>query len=340
MLYAVPVGVPFFLLSAAALVAGFLLKETALLVFGVFFLALLGYCLGACLALFLVYRKRAAGLSVDFAPPAAAIGEPVAVVLSGGKRRFRAPPGLLVRYQIRLETRDGRVMEKVFPRSFFTGTTTPLPGGAGADCMIAGEKRGAYFGAYDYLLICDLFGFFRMAVKIAARRNERLLIYPHPRRERRYQMENTGGDERTTRNTFVPNDDLIEQRQYVPGDDPRRINWKLYGHSGALFVREGERRGNPPPEIILAIDTRTDKKDKAEVADVLCNRALEIAVRATLSASPVTLRYRGGGEQRWTPDRDRRDLYALFALPFAVSGDKAAETDAPDTKKAVVIQDE
>jgi hypothetical protein len=35
-------------------------------------------------------------------------------------------------------------------------------------------------------------------------------------------------------------DEFYEARKYYPGDDPRRINWKLYAHSKELFIRVGE----------------------------------------------------------------------------------------------------
>ncbi|MDR1232253.1 MAG: DUF58 domain-containing protein [Spirochaetaceae bacterium] len=330
-------GAVFLLLAAASLVVGVLLKETALLVFGMLFLAVLVYCLGACFVVAAVYRKRANGLGVDFAPRAVAVGEEVTVLLTGTAKRFWTPPAILARYMIKLKTLDNRMIEKVFSRSFFTEKSA----------VFAGEERGAYFGEDDYLFVCDIFGFFKMPVKIKARRGERLLVYPVVNREMPVDVKNSGGGERTVKNARVSSDDLIEQRQYVPGDDPRRINWKLYGHSEELFVREGEKWGEPLSEIVIVIDTgaantgRTGFKDNAvnrAAADALCERALEIAVTAAHTASSVAVYYRGGGEigRRWTPDMDKRKLYALFALPFAVTG-KAAEQALPghDTKSGL-----
>jgi hypothetical protein len=338
MLYSVTVtvGVVFLLLASASLAAGFFLKETALLVFGMLFFTILAYCLGACLVVAAAYRKRAAGLGVDFAPSAAVAGEQTTVLLTGTAKRFWTPPAILARYMIKLKTLDNRIIEKIFPRSFFTEKSAAF----------TGEKRGAYFGEYDYLLICDVFGFFRALVKIKSRQGERLLVYPAVNYETPVDVKNAGGGERTVKNARVSSDDLIEQRQYVPGDDPRRINWKLYGHSEELFVREGEKWGEPMSEIIIVIDTGTGetkpmfkgirkprfagRSDRRETVDGLCKRALEIAVTAAHTASSVVIYYRGGGEtgRRWTQEMDKRKLYALFALPFAVMG-KAAEQVLP-----------
>jgi hypothetical protein len=71
----------------------------------------------------------------------------------------------------------------------------------------------------------------------------------------------------------------------------------------------------------MVIDTAITKKkkNKRERADDLCGRALEMALTAAYTASSVVVHYRGGGEtgRRWTLDMDKRELYALFALPFA-----------------------
>jgi uncharacterized protein (DUF58 family) len=328
-LYPVVMGAVFLLLASASFVAGILLKETALLVFGMLFLAILVYSVGACLVMAAAYRKRADGMGADFAPRAVATGEEVTVLLTGTGKRFWTPPAILARYMIKLKTLDGRIIEKVFPRHFFTEKSAAF----------IGEKRGAYFGEHDYLLICDIFGFFKVSVKIKSRRGERLLIYPIINRETPVEIKNAGGDERTVKNARVSSDDLIEQRQYVPGDDPRRINWKLYGHSEELFVREGEKWGEPLSEIIIVIDTGTadsGKKGfqgntgKRAATDDLCKRALEIAVAAAHTASLVAVYYRGGGEigRRWTQEMDKRNLYALFALPYAATG-KAAQQILP-----------
>jgi uncharacterized protein (DUF58 family) len=322
------VGIIFTALCAVSLAAGFLLKEAALLVFGALFLALLAYCFGACLAARCAYRIRALGLGADFAPSVTAAGEPVAVSLGNAGGAFRQPSAILVRYQIILKTLDGRVIEKAFPRKFFAEKSD----------TITGKERGAYFGACDYLLIADIFGFFSMRVRIPSRQNARLLVYPRIRRRQKSVSMNTGGSEQAAREAFVSNDDLIEQRQYVPGDDPRRINWKLYGHSGELFVREGEKTGKPLPEINFFIDTQTKKRDKAQAADELCERAMGLAVHAAPQASSVAVYYRGceGPGGKWAAGMDKSALYALFALPFA-AGAGAAEPVLPE--KVLVIND-
>ncbi|MDR0637858.1 MAG: DUF58 domain-containing protein [Spirochaetaceae bacterium] len=337
------VGIAFLLVSSASIAAGVSFKETAILVLGSLFLALLIYCAGAGLGTAAVYRKRAASLGMEFVPSIIAAGGKAAAVLTGAGARFWTPPAILARYMVRLETLDERVIEKVFSKDFLAGKGAA----AGATIpTIIGEKRGAYVGEYDYLFIGDVFGFFKTRIKTAARHGERLLVYPAINRERSITAPDRKGSGLTVKTALVPNDDLTEQRPYVPGDDPRRINWKLYSHSEELFVREGEKRGEPLPEIMVVIDTLTARKDKRKTTDDLCRRALELTAAAARSASSVTVYYRGGGEggRRWTEDMDTCMFYALFALPFAVEG--GGETPFPPgpllsgRQNAIVVRDE
>jgi len=31
--------------------------------------------------------------------------------------------------------------------------------------------------------------------------------------------------------------EFVDYRHYVPGDDPRQVDWNIYGRSGSLFVK-------------------------------------------------------------------------------------------------------
>jgi uncharacterized protein (DUF58 family) len=317
------------------------LKETALLVFALPILAVLCYALLAAAAVFLASKCRARLLSAAFIPRGGtADTETVSALLSGGGKAFFAPPAILVRYMVRLATKDGRVLLHVFSKTFFEGKIEPLPAG----------KRGAYFAPFDYLLISDIFGFFRFYLKIPAQNGVRLFLYP--------SLIEGGGDalksgrgEHTAKYAPAPNDNLTELRQYLPGDDPRRINWKLYGHSEELFVREAEKALSPVRGIIIICDTRTQKKDKCAAADRICERGLHCA-RAAAGAA-VTLYYRtpngGGGEGEWTSlewggsrgtEEGDAKLRELFAYPYAIKTDTALDAPAlpPEiTEKDAVI---
>lgn len=57
------------------------------------------------------------------------------------------------------------------------------------------------------------------------------------------------------KSTFKRSDDLYEIRPYAPGDDPRKINWKLYAHTGSLMLREGELLPPPSTEYVFLFNT-------------------------------------------------------------------------------------
>jgi uncharacterized protein (DUF58 family) len=92
---------------------------------------------------------------------------------------------------------------------------------------------------------------------------------------------------------------MIDHRPYVPGDDPRRINWKLYGHGGGLFVRDGEREPPPQSHIVILIDTGYDPllystAEARQGVDVLCENALAAALACTESGMDVLTGWSGG----------------------------------------------
>ena len=55
-----------------------------------------------------------------------------------------------------------------------------------------------------------------------------------------------GGEEVLQSVVKVNSTDFFENRKYYPGDDTRRINWKIFAHSGELHIREVEKI---PPKI-------------------------------------------------------------------------------------------
>src|SRR6476661_10056667 len=61
-------------------------------------------------------------------------------------------------------------------------------------------------------------------------RLERLTII-----SRRRLMGHGKGDRRSIRRgTSI---EFVDYRHYVPGDDPRQVDWNIYGRSGGLFVK-------------------------------------------------------------------------------------------------------
>jgi uncharacterized protein (DUF58 family) len=119
--------------------------------------------------------------------------------------------------------------------------------------------------------------------------------------------------------------EFAQYRAYEPGDEPRRIDWKLYARSDRYFVREAER--DSPLEIWLVIDTTasmsqsdTARPDfgKLDAAKELAACVIEIALRqgdrfgvaALGSGTPVLMPASSGPRQR---DRCLLELARLAA---------------------------
>jgi hypothetical protein len=143
------------------------------------------------------------------------------------------------------------------------------------------KKRGAYFSEHDEFAVFDILGFFRFAVLLPCETGARLLVSPHAATEPVPVRAQGGKSERQISSVFERTDNLIDHRPYVPGDDSRRINWKLYGHGGDLFVRKGEPEPPPFSNMSILIDTQYDMlytaKSARSAVDLLCENALAIA---------------------------------------------------------------
>lgn len=80
--------------------------------------------------------------------------------------------------------------------------------------------------------------------------------------------------------------EFAQYRAYEPGDEPRRIDWKLYARSDRYFVREAER--DSPLTVWLIIDATASMKQadaaragfsKLDAAKALAACVIELALR-------------------------------------------------------------
>ncbi|MBN8727836.1 MAG: DUF58 domain-containing protein [Xanthomonadales bacterium] len=80
--------------------------------------------------------------------------------------------------------------------------------------------------------------------------------------------------------------EFAEYRAYTQGDDPRRIDWKLYGRSDRHFVREAER--DSTLEVWLLLDATASMRQadsarpdysKLDAAKLLAACVMELALR-------------------------------------------------------------
>lgn len=107
--------------------------------------------------------------------------------------------------------------------------------------------------------------------------------------------------------------EFAQYRAYEPGDEPRRIDWKLYARSDRYFVREAER--DSPLCVWLIVDATASMRQadtarpafaKLDAAKSLAACVIELALRqgdrfgliALGGATPVVVRAGAGPRQR------------------------------------------
>jgi uncharacterized protein (DUF58 family) len=141
----------------------------------------------------------------------------------------------------------------------------------------------------------------------------------------------TGGDVHREEPSFARTDELTESRRYLPGDDPRRINWKLYGHSGELFVREGEPEPPPRSRYAVVVDTSVDSylystEEGGAAVDSLAERALGLVT--DLRTSGLDVEYCATGCSFAAGDDKAAAVYFASVAPYELSA--APDVPFPD----------
>ncbi|GHU15364.1 hypothetical protein FACS1894163_01790 [Spirochaetia bacterium] len=331
-----PMGIIIFIIIIAAFIAGEIRQELALTLTASVFLAAWAWCLIMTLILALLHCKRALALSTRISPQEIAAGTRAEVFfsaslaqVSASKKptgRFFRLPAILIRYHIKLKTLDGRSAGHIFDPD-------TLDQGA---CSFEVPLRGAYYSDYDELAIFDAPGFFRFSWRLVQSSDPRLLASPRAAEEPVSVRVRSGGTEQRNEPHYRRTDNLIDNRPYIPGDDPRRINWKLFSHGGDLFVREGEPEPPPHSHILIMVDTQCDpalySAEAGRLAvDRLCENALAAALECAAKGMDVLVGYTGGEVRGGTPAELAVALAWPAALPLGANGSvRHLNSDYPD----------
>ena len=318
-------GLLILLVIIIAFTAAALRQEAGLALTGAVFFLPWFYSLVMTLVLALIHSRRARRAFIRISPRETIAGEQAEAVYSEGDTgttvgRILQLPGILVRCRVLLATKDGRRLG----HDFNPHDSEKLPH------FFRVEKRGAYFSTHDEFAVFDIFGFFRFAFLLAAGSNARLLASPHAAQEPLGVHARAGESNQQPEFSFQRTDNLIDHRPYIPGDDPRRINWKLYGHGGGLFVREGEREPPPHSNIVIMADCEYDpllynREEARRGVDVLCENALTAAQACMESGMDVLIGYTGSiikddaGEVLLLPAKQSSSLAWPAALPLSGS---------------------
>lgn len=135
-------------------------------------------------------------------------------------------------------------------------------------------KRGSYevmagtVGHNDPLKLAALFQRFELSVALR-------VIPSAPEVSTPLATRGTGGGEIRLDVPRDRNETLIEHRPYTPGDDARRIHWKMLAHTGELFLRRGEEI--PPPSQVAYVIADTGIANSLDGLDAILRTAVGIA---------------------------------------------------------------
>jgi uncharacterized protein (DUF58 family) len=145
-------------------------------------------------------------------------------------------------------------------------------------------RRGVYTRNRTVVELFDPLGISKVVYTYPAATEEVLRVFPPEGPTIQVPpCPGRSGDLDTTGYGTIRNTEFIESRPYVPGDDPRRIRWSHYAHTGELFVRQGEEV--PPPAGTCCIVLDAAAATSPEEVDVVTSIALRVARSVAAGAS-------------------------------------------------------
>lgn len=179
--------------------------------------------------------------------------------------------------------------------------------------------RGTYGIVRRDCEVQDFLGFFRLSTARVTEEESTVLVVPvlpAPAEPKPLLSSFDGRSE--GKSTYLRSEELYEIRPYLPGDDPRKINWKVWAHSGDLVLREGELL--PPPseeyEIRFWAPEETRNRPEREILfEELVRRAAGLCLH--LLGEGKNLRFpQGGNTLIGHDDREaKRKLLDALAEP-------------------------
>lgn len=157
--------------------------------------------------------------------------------------------------------------------------------------------HGLYIPDQEILILHDFASFFRFPLYSPAQScSEPVIIPPIPENHASRGTPFGTTTQTTGLSSFDRSENLYETRTYLPGDDPRKINWKVFAHSGYLSIREGELLPPPTAEFFCIFNTRTPHEPALPALhsfNSLINRVASYLLELCSRSKAVTLVIRG-----------------------------------------------
>ncbi|EFW38646.1 DUF58 domain-containing protein [Treponema phagedenis] len=123
--------------------------------------------------------------------------------------------------------------------------------------------RGKYVCESSSLCFRDLFDFFCIELHTKKESVLRPLVFPAQTAESvQTPIPFIPALESDNKNSSLRTQDMYESRPYIPGDDPRKINWKVYAHTQELAVRQGDFTPPPIQSFFVFIEEPCGRQNK------------------------------------------------------------------------------
>lgn len=127
--------------------------------------------------------------------------------------------------------------------------------------------------------------------------------------------------------------DFAEHRPYVPGDDIRRLDWKLLGRNDRLYMKEYEADTNT--NFVVLLDVSPSMRYAAEAGrmgklEYACTLAACLAWFSGLQRDRVGLATFAGKVEEYLPPRQRQLMRVLHALDRVTHAQPAREPGERD----------
>lgn len=178
------------------------------------------------------------------------------------------------------------------------------------------ENRGCYKSSFANLEFKDILGFTKGFLQV--RLAEQVRVFPSVDSLEEWKSRIVPGEDdddyikKTQRS-----EELLEVRKYVPGDDIRKINWKIFAHLDEIFIRIGEETHPPESRLLIVLDPTTSaylpKELSGEYLDDLIEACASVMNLLLLRGLQPMFTTSGGGHPGAFSLEKRRELFSLLS---------------------------
>lgn len=102
------------------------------------------------------------------------------------------------------------------------------------------NDRGKFLNHKEYFMLVDIAGFFNFYITQIEKTINKIYIKPNIRQIHFFELPKALSRTDAPLSNYQRSDELYETRPYLPGDDTRKINWKLFAHINELSIKQGD----------------------------------------------------------------------------------------------------